>query len=141
MNYMILTYSLYVALSGDSHTDPAATGSLALLLPYLDAALRQVTHLPMQRASFSKAEADAAQENLVASPPRDPEDLGLSVRELEIMRWVSTGKTNPEIGRILDIRPSTVRNHLQNVFRKLDVTNRAQAVFRIEQLASARQAA
>ncbi len=132
---------LYVALSGDPAADPAATGSLALLLPYLDAALRQVRHLPMQRQSFATAgtDAEAAGEGLVESPPRDLEGLGLSAREMEIMRWVSVGKTNIEIGRILDISASTVRNHLLNVFRKLEVTNRAQAVFRIEQLASARE--
>lgn len=129
---------LYVALSGDAATDRAATGSLALLLPYLDAALRQVAHLPMQRQSFAGIAADSA------TPGKDPLDpiagnldgAGLTARELEIMRWVSTGKTNTEIGQILDIRPRTVRNHLQNVFRKLEASNRAQAVFRIEQLAA-----
>jgi DNA-binding CsgD family transcriptional regulator len=46
---------------------------------------------------------------------------------------VSVGKKNLEISQILNISPSTVRNHLQNVFRKLDVINRAQAVFAIQQ--------
>jgi DNA-binding CsgD family transcriptional regulator len=57
----------------------------------------------------------------------------LSNREQEIMQWVSVGKKNLEISQILNISPSTVRNHLQNVFRKLDVINRAQAVFAIQQ--------
>lgn len=129
---------LYVALSGDPAIEHAATGSLALLLPYLDAALRQVKHLPMQFQSVASSEA--ARTDTVESPLRDLSGLGLSARELEIMRWVSAGKTNPEIGRILDISTSTVRNHLQNVFRKLDVTNRAQAVFQIKQLSSAGEA-
>jgi DNA-binding CsgD family transcriptional regulator len=53
---------------------------------------------------------------------------GLSVREDEVMQWVALGKTNPEIGKIMEISEFTVKNHLQRVFKKLDVTNRAQAV-------------
>jgi DNA-binding CsgD family transcriptional regulator len=52
----------------------------------------------------------------------------LTDRELEILQWVTHGKTNPEIGSILDISTFTVKNHLQRVFKKLDVSNRAQAV-------------
>lgn len=131
---------LYVALSRDTATDPAATGSLALVLPYLDAALRQVAHLPMQRHFCASTEADSetAGKDQVDPIARSLNGVGLSARELEIMRWVRTGKTNTEIGQILDISPRTVRNHLQNVFRKLEATNRAQAVFRIEQFASAK---
>ena len=55
----------------------------------------------------------------------------MSERELDIMRWVCKGKTNGEIGQILDISFFTVKNHLQRIFRKLDVLNRAQAVAKI----------
>jgi DNA-binding CsgD family transcriptional regulator len=47
------------------------------------------------------------------------------------MEWVGKGKTNPEIGMILNISPFTVKNHLQRIFKKLDVMNRAQAVAQI----------
>ena len=56
---------------------------------------------------------------------------GLSQREIEIMEWVRIGKTNYEIGMILNISAFTVKNHLQRIFKKLDVTNRAQAVERL----------
>ncbi len=49
-------------------------------------------------------------------------------REQEILRWVYLGKSNFEIGAILDISPLTVKNHVQKILRKLDVVNRAQAV-------------
>ena len=42
------------------------------------------------------------------------------------------GKTNAEIGSILCISSFTVKNHLQNIFKKLDVYNRVQAVSKIE---------
>jgi DNA-binding CsgD family transcriptional regulator len=60
------------------------------------------------------------------------------MRELEIMDWVRKGKTNQEIGMILNISVFTVKNHLQRVFKKLDVLNRAQAVARISPRAGER---
>ena len=52
----------------------------------------------------------------------------LSEREKEIMPWVKQGKTNLEIGMILDFSNFTVKKHLQRIFKKLDVLNRVQAV-------------
>jgi DNA-binding CsgD family transcriptional regulator len=52
----------------------------------------------------------------------------LSARETEILRWIALGKTNPEIGSILNISAFTVKNHVQRILKKLDVTNRTQAV-------------
>ncbi len=56
------------------------------------------------------------------------EDFNLSARESEILAWVALGKTNPEIGSILGISTFTVKNHVQRILKKLDVTNRTQAV-------------
>ena len=52
----------------------------------------------------------------------------LTEREREVLRWIYLGKSNSEIGAILDISPLTVKNHVQNILRKLNVVNRAQAV-------------
>lgn len=54
----------------------------------------------------------------------------LTRREREILAWVARGKTNGEIAGILYVAPGTVRKHLDNVFAKLDVGNRAAAVAR-----------
>ncbi|CAI9085157.1 LuxR family transcriptional regulator [Candidatus Methylacidiphilum fumarolicum] len=54
----------------------------------------------------------------------------LTHREKEIIKWVKEGKTNWEISCILNISESTVKYHLKNIFIKLDVTNRCQAVAR-----------
>ncbi|HWU85603.1 MAG TPA: LuxR C-terminal-related transcriptional regulator [Rhodocyclaceae bacterium] len=64
-------------------------------------------------------------------PASEPDGPQLSERENEIMHWVGHGKTNLEIGMILGISQFTVKNHLQRIFRKIDVRNRAQAVTRI----------
>lgn len=52
----------------------------------------------------------------------------MTEREIEILSWVQQGKSNQEIGAILNISQLTVKNHVQKVLRKLDVRNRAQAV-------------
>jgi two-component system nitrate/nitrite response regulator NarL len=51
-----------------------------------------------------------------------------SARELEILRLIAAGLASPEIADRLAIRPSTVKTHVQNVFEKLGVNDRAAAV-------------
>ena len=58
------------------------------------------------------------------------ESLGLTPREAEVLLWVAQGKTNPEIGTILDLSPGTVRKHLEHIFQKLGVENRTGACLR-----------
>lgn len=55
-------------------------------------------------------------------------DQILSLREMEILKWVSKGKTNCEIAMILGISSFTVKNHIANILSKLNVSNRAQAL-------------
>jgi DNA-binding response OmpR family regulator/DNA-binding CsgD family transcriptional regulator len=54
-------------------------------------------------------------------------EFGLTAREAEVLLWVSRGKANRDIGDILDISPRTVNKHLEQVFVKLGVENRAAA--------------
>jgi DNA-binding response OmpR family regulator/DNA-binding CsgD family transcriptional regulator len=51
----------------------------------------------------------------------------LTSREAEVLLWVSRGKANRDIGEILNISPRTVNKHLEGVFVKLGVENRAAA--------------
>lgn len=51
----------------------------------------------------------------------------LTMREIDILKEVTDGKSNKEIGLILDISEKTVRNHLSSIFKKLDVSDRTQA--------------
>jgi DNA-binding NarL/FixJ family response regulator len=53
--------------------------------------------------------------------------LGLTAREAEVLLWISRGKSNRDIGEILGLRPSTVTKHLEQIYIKLGVENRASA--------------
>lgn len=56
--------------------------------------------------------------------------LQLTSREADVLLWISRGKSNREIGEILKISPRTVNKHLEQVFVKLGVENRAAAAAR-----------
>lgn len=53
---------------------------------------------------------------------------GLTQREVQILLMLGSGATNLEISKQLFISEHTVKSHLYNVFRKIDVKNRAQAI-------------
>jgi transcriptional regulator EpsA len=90
------------------------SSALDLLIPHIDHALSKIQHL----------------ENL--EPVHKPRALinlsALTDRELEVIEWIKAGKTNQEIGVILNITQNTVKSHLKRVYQKLNVGKRAQAV-------------
>lgn len=57
----------------------------------------------------------------------------LTEREKEILALVAQHQTNPEIARSLHLSPKTIRNHVSNVFTKLQVADRAEAIIRARQ--------
>ncbi|MEO7431214.1 MAG: response regulator transcription factor [Dokdonella sp.] len=59
-------------------------------------------------------------------PPTAPP---LSQREVQILSFVTKGLTNREIGELLAISQRTVENHVHQIYRKLDVHSRTEAVF------------
>jgi HD-GYP domain-containing protein (c-di-GMP phosphodiesterase class II) len=52
---------------------------------------------------------------------------GLTAREVEVLRLVASGLTTKEIARRLVISPKTARNHVEHIYAKVGVTNRAAA--------------
>jgi len=63
-------------------------------------------------------------ENLV------PNRSDLSEREVEILRLIAEGNTNKDIGERLHLSINTVRNHVANIFLKLECNSRTKAVFK-----------
>lgn len=89
---------------------------LNLMMPYMRAALERV--LSVER-SLNTCRIVKQQARGVPTG-----------REIEILRWVQQGKSNAEIGVILKISPYTVKNHVQNILKKLQAQSRAEAVSR-----------
>jgi len=86
-----------------------------LIVPFL--------HLAWSR--FQAAQVRRSAEGAGINPVRGE---ALSSRQQEILKWIHQGKSNAEIGMILEISPLTVKNHVQKILQKLNVRNRAQAV-------------
>lgn len=126
----------YIVVSQDQGHASNAKDVLAALLPYIDIGFRQAAAPPRRAApgydhphSLHRMPAEQITLSNTASAYNT---MGMTERELQIMRWVEMGKTNHEIGSILNISAFTVKNHLQRIFKKLDVYSRAQAVSRFK---------
>lgn len=57
----------------------------------------------------------------------ETDDRGLTRRELEILRLVAEGHSNAQLAKMLWVTEQTVKFHLSNIYRKLDVSNRTEA--------------
>ena len=70
--------------------------------------------------------------NFFSNPPQEanPAFPELTEREREILDLIARGESNAEIAQRLVLSPHTVRNHISNIFSKLQVADRAQAIIR-----------
>jgi DNA-binding CsgD family transcriptional regulator len=66
--------------------------------------------------------------------PKAKEALGLSERELEVLRELAAGRSNKEIAAHLHVSPNTVKTHVARVFQKLDSRRRTEAIRRAREL-------
>jgi len=85
--------------------------------------------LPTDDGGTSLLMQEWREEEATGAPPL--EAVGLTARELEVLREVERGGTDGEIGEALGISRRTVQKHLEHVFRKLGVGTRTAAVARL----------
>jgi DNA-binding NarL/FixJ family response regulator len=62
-----------------------------------------------------------------AVAPLEEDTAVLTRRELEILQLVAEGNSNAQVGRVLWVTEQTVKFHLSNIYRKLEVSNRTEA--------------
>lgn len=122
-----------------SATDEAATVSSALergAAGFLsketdsDALAAHVRDAAAGKTVLDARSAAAVAAALRSSAPAE----ALSAREVEVLRLVAAGKSNPEIGKELFVAASTVKTHLDRAYAKLGVRDRAAAVARAKDL-------
>jgi transcriptional regulator EpsA len=107
------SFFVFAVAAGDVH--PRRTRLVEILVPFLHAAWVR-TKVSLSGEGGTSTDTHAAAREL------------LTEREREVLKWVYLGKSNIEIGLILGISPLTVKNHVQEILRRLNVQNRAQAV-------------
>ena len=112
----------------------ARIGAKGILLktipaPRLLAALRGVERgeAALSREMTAKLMIEFARNNQ-PPPPEDTPFAGLTAREMQVLRELSTDATNREIAERLYISENTVRNHMHNILEKLGVSSRREAV-------------
>jgi DNA-binding NarL/FixJ family response regulator len=82
-------------------------------------------------AIFGPAVAQRVLDYLSGNRPRQPAAFPeLSERERDVLTLLAEGRSNPDIARQLYLSPKTVRNHVSNIFTKLQVADRAQAIIK-----------
>jgi len=54
----------------------------------------------------------------------------LTQGELDVLKWAALGKSDAMIADILAVSPQNIKNHICNILKKLDVTNRVEASVR-----------
>lgn len=93
-----------------------------------------LVHLFRDVTALHELESPGHTNGLLSNSSDDDDDAApplarhLTAREREVLAQVKVGASTAEIAEKLGIRPATVRNHIQNVFTKLDVHTRLKAV-------------
>jgi len=97
-----------------------------------DDILRAVRSVGRGEAIFSPAIAGRLIDFFTAPRPALPTQLfpELTEREREILDMIAQGQSNTDIAASLVLSPNTVRNYVSNIFSKLQVADRAQAIIR-----------
>ncbi len=97
--------------------------------------LRGVRAVSRGEAIFGPPIAKRLVSYFAAPPPSAPEYAfpELTEREREILNLLAAQQTNQEIAKRLQVSLKTVRNHVSNIFSKLQVADRAQAILRARQ--------
>jgi two-component system response regulator DevR len=94
--------------------------------------LRAIRAVDQGENAFDPRSSSAMVRGLTASP--GPGEMPLTARELEVLRLLAHGLSNREISQRLFIAETTVKFHVTNVMRKLEVTRRSEAVYVASQL-------
>lgn len=128
---------LTVSEDADDLLDCLRAGAEGYLLKNIDAEylLDSIRRAAAGEAVMSPQMTAKLMASVRGAPKEAPaqEKDRLSPRERQIMAWIAAGASNKEIARALDLAESTVKIHVQNILKKLNLTSRVQAaVYAVE---------
>ncbi len=118
----VITFFSFSRILGEPN--PRHAYILQLLVPQMHHAFLRVMN---NRSKSLNKPAETEQGSATLVKNVQTEKQLISRREIEVLRWVYSGKTNPEIADILDVSVNTIKNHVHNAIAKLGVENRFQA--------------
>ena len=104
---------------------PNMSGDPEKAISLLDESLAISTELGMRPLMERVVALRERAQSQPAPPPAYPD--GLSQREVEVLRLIALGKSNPEIAEELFINPNTVAHHVTNILNKTSTSNRTEA--------------
>jgi DNA-binding NarL/FixJ family response regulator len=113
------------------------TSPTPVLLRALQLVASGGVYVPEQVLAYARTTTASPQSKRADTPAgstREPKEIGLTDRQAEVLALLVQGKPNKVICRELDLADGTVRTHIQDVFRILNVHNRTQAVFEVSRL-------
>jgi LuxR family maltose regulon positive regulatory protein len=99
-----------------------------------DAGLRSYAERLLAAFSSAASADGAAPDRSEIRIPKSNMIEPLSERELEVLRLIADGLSNREIAERLVVGTGTVKTHINNIYRKLDVKSRTQAIHRAREL-------
>ncbi len=122
------------------HSFEIYVGSIALLFTLLGIWLSRKLFSPKKITTIIEKEKIVEKEVFIASPQhfvlnqKAFEETDLSARELEVLSLIAKGLSNQEIASSLFVSVNTIKTHVTNLFYKLEVTRRTQAVEKAKKL-------
>ena len=122
------------------HSFEIYVGSIALLFTLLGIWLSRKLFSPKKITTIIEKEKIVEKEVFIAGPQhfvlnqKAFEETDLSARELEVLSLIAKGLSNQEIASSLFVSVNTIKTHVTNLFYKLEVTRRTQAVEKAKKL-------
>lgn len=123
-----------------NHSFEIYAGTIALIFTLLGIWLSGKIFSPKKITTIIEKETIVEKEIFIASPhpfvrnQKALAETGLSTRELEVLELIAKGLSNQEIASSLFVSVNTVKTHITNLFYKLEVTRRTQAVEKAKKL-------
>lgn len=124
-----------------SHSFEVYIGCIALLFTILGIWLSRKIFIPKKEITIIEKEKIIEKEIFIStSQPfvlneKALKECDLSARELEVLQLIAKGYSNQEIAAALFVSINTIKTHITNLFYKLEVTRRTQAVEKAKTLA------
>lgn len=122
------------------HSVEIYAGSIAFIFTLLGIWLSRRLFGPKKETTIIEREKIIEREVLVASPhafvlnEKAIKETDLSGRELEVLQLIAGGLSNQEIADAMYVSVNTVKTHITNLFYKLEVSRRTQAVEKAKKL-------